>query len=246
MNTTHQHMSIDSETLGFADKSIVLSVAITPFYLTESDITFDELVDRTFNVKFKVQPQLDKGRTSDKDTIRWWKKQCKEAKKYATKKTDADIDVYEGLKQINLFIDKSEYTHKRSYFFERGMGFDTNKLQSLYSDFEINSNINYWRGREIRTINDWMADVENGKWELPEGRPSNFIEHYAVHDAALDALRLVKLHEPYLKYVDTFGNEEKYKNFIKAIQYFSANQSKFMAVDGDFNRHLEMLKAFIS
>lgn len=194
MNLTSQHLSIDTETLAFNDNAIILSIAITPFKLIENTITFDELLYRTFFVKLNAKLQHKQlKRVVDKDTVTWWKTQPLEVKKYSFTPNEKDVSPKDALIKLNEFLDSTEYDFKNSYIFERGMGYDTNKIETIFKQCDVNLKLNLWRAREIRTINDLLGDVHNGKWELPTGRPNNFIEHHAKHDAALDALRLIKL-----------------------------------------------------
>lgn len=194
MNLTSMHLAIDTETLGFTDNAIITAIAVTPFRLIERDVTFDELLERTFFVKLKAKTQNKLyGRVAEKLTLEWWAGQSDETKKYSYTSSPDDVHPKEALIELSRFIKSTEYDWKNSYVFERGMGFDTTKLQSIYEQCDIKIGFNYWRAREIRTINDLIGDVSNGKWEPEEGRPNNFIEHHAKHDAALDAYRLIKL-----------------------------------------------------
>lgn len=193
MNTVSQHLCIDLETLAFNDNAIITAIAITPFYFTEKDVTFDELVERTFYVKCDVKSQKLLGRVADKSTIDFWKKQLPEVQKLSSLPSPDDINISECFTLMKQFIKTTKYDFWNSYTWERGMGFDTNKLDTLFRQLDEKSPMNFWRAREIRTFNDLVGDTTNGKWELPDGRPENFIEHYAKHDAAMDALRLIAL-----------------------------------------------------
>ena len=194
MNLHSQHIDIDTETLALRDNAIVLSIAVTPFYFTETDVTYDELVERSFFVKLDAKEQGKRGRIADKKTLGWWANQCESSKQYAFNKSPSDVNTKDGLIALKKFVkDNTKYEPQQSYIFERGMGYDTNKLDSLCEMYELGNPFNLWRSRELRTVNDLVGDVENGKWELPEGRPHNFIEHHALHDAALDAFRLIKM-----------------------------------------------------
>lgn len=194
MNLTSLHLAIDTETLGVNDNAIITAIAVTPFRLIEKDVTYDQLVERTFFIKVnaKTQNKLYK-RVAEKDTLAWWSKQSDVAKSHSYKALSTDAHPKAALIELNKFIKSTEYDWHNSYIFERGMGFDTTKMQSLYNDCDVKMGFNFWRAREIRTINDLIGDVSNGKWESAEGRPADFIEHHAKHDAALDAYRLIKL-----------------------------------------------------
>lgn len=194
MNLTSTHLAMDTETLGVTDNAIITSIAVTPFKLIETDITFDELLERTFFVKLKAKTQNKLyGRVAEKSTLAWWAGQSAETKQYSFKSHVDDVHPKEALIELNRFIKSTDYEWNSSYVFERGMGFDTTKMQSLYTQCDVKIGFNFWRAREIRTINDLIGDVSNGKWEPNEGRPANFIEHHAKHDAAMDAYRLIKL-----------------------------------------------------
>lgn len=194
MNLHSQHLVIDTETLALRDNAIVLSIAVTPFKFNESNVTYDELVERSFFVKLDAKAQGKKGRIADANTLKWWGEQPETSKVFAFNKSKEDVEPREGLIQLKKYIkENTEYSRNNSYVFERGMGYDTNKLDSLCEMYGLDCPLNLWRARELRTINDLVGDVDNGKWELPEGRPHNFIEHHALHDAALDAFRLIKM-----------------------------------------------------
>lgn len=194
MNLTPLHLAIDTETLGVTDNAIITSIAVTPFRLTDKDATFESLLEKTFFMKInaKTQNKLYK-RTADKSTLDWWNKQSDKVKSYSFKSCPDDAHPKAALIALNKFIKDTEYDWHNSYVFERGMGFDTTKMQSLYQACDVKMGFNFWRAREIRTINDLIGDVSNGKWEPDEGRPDGFIEHHAKHDAALDAYRLIQL-----------------------------------------------------
>jgi len=194
MNLTSLHLAIDTETLGVTDNAIITSIAVTPFKLIDTGATFETLLDDTFYVKLKAKTQNKLyGRTADKSTLEWWAKQGDNVKEHSFKRASTDVHPKEALIELNKFITGTGYEWNSSYIFERGMGFDTTKMQSLYEDCQVKMGFNFWRAREIRTINDLIGDVSNGKWEPEEGRPTSFIEHHAKHDAALDAYRLIKL-----------------------------------------------------
>lgn len=193
MNLENTHIVIDTETLGFSDEAIVLSIALCPFRFEEKDLTFMDLVNRSYFCKLKVKPQKEKGRIADRNTLEWWSKQNDHIKSFSYTKNGTEIDPQQALLDMKVFVSKCGYDYQKSYMFERGMGYDSNKLQSLYTMYDLSSPFNFWRAREIRTINDLVGDVSNGKWELPNGNPKEFIEHHALHDAALDAYKLIKL-----------------------------------------------------
>lgn len=194
MNTISQHLCIDLETLAFCDNAIITAIAITPFKFTEKDVTFDELVARTFYVKCDIRSQKALGRVADKSTIDWWKSQPLQLQKISSLPSPDDVPIQDAFDKMCKFVKSTEYDFKNSYTWERGMGFDTNKLDTLTRQLEARSVMNYWRAREIRTFNDLVGDVISGKWEVPENEyPKNFIEHYAKHDAAMDTFRLIKL-----------------------------------------------------
>lgn len=200
MNLDNMHFSVDTETLAFNDNALLTSIAITPFHFkNDKDVTFTELLERTYYAKLSHKPQLyDIKRSIDGNTVDFWKRQSKELRDMSVTPSDTDRDLKEVfLVEIPLFLQKHSYSYFDSYMFERGMGYDSNKIDTMYRQLgetqESKRIINYWKFREIRTINDILGDTSNGKWELPEGRPAEFIEHVANHDSAMDALRLIRL-----------------------------------------------------
>lgn len=194
MNTHSQHLCIDTETLGFTDNAVITSLAITPFYFNEANVTYEELLARTFYVKIDGKAQIkNMGRKPEKSTLEWWKLQPKHVQEMSVIPHVDDIAPLLAAEMINKFVRSLPYEFKASYIFERGMGFDTNKVDTFFRQLDKKAAINFWRAREIRTFNDLVGDVDDGKWELPEGRPTSFIEHHAQHDAAHDALKLIRM-----------------------------------------------------
>ena len=200
MNLTNNHFSLDLETLGWCDTASVTSLAITPFnFKADKNVTFDELLDRTYYAKLEQRSQLlGLKRIVNPDTVAFWKKQSAQLRGMSVVPASTDRDLKTVLfDEIPAFLKSNDYSKYDSYIFERGMGFDSSKLDTLYRQLgepETNNRIiNYWRFREIRTMNDILGNVSNGKWEVEGGRPDNFIEHHARHDAAMDALRMIKL-----------------------------------------------------
>lgn len=198
MNIDGTHLSIDTETVGWPMNAIVGSIAIVPFnFMKDKDITFDELVSRGFYVKLDCREQKDVyGRKADKPTMKFWETQPTSVKELAIIPRQDDLKMKDALERLNLFVKNCGYQYKTSLCFERGMGYDSNKIEHMFIQAEITPAINFWRCRELRTFNDLLAHDEgciDGKWELPEGRPHNYIEHHCLHDAAIDALRAIRL-----------------------------------------------------
>lgn len=200
MDFDQTHFSIDTETLSYYDNAIITSVAITPFnFKKDKDATFVELLARTFYVKLDQKIQLkDLGRKTDKGTIDWWKTQSAELRKLSVVPADDDVDPYTALvDMIPKFLKEHKYEYWGSYFFERGMGYDSTKIDTLYralgEDTTKKRIMNFFMYREIRTLNDLLGGTTTGKWIPEGGNPSSFIEHVASHDAAMDAYRLIRL-----------------------------------------------------
>lgn len=191
---TLKHIVFDTETLGIRENAIVLSIGAVAFEMepgTKND--YDRYILDGFHVKFSIKDQLHTWKRSvDEGTVEWWKGQSEEAKKIL-KPSPNDVTMAEGLTQLNDWIKSIDgYKWNSSYVWSRGTYFDFPKMESMYHQAGVKCGFNTWKIRDVRTYIDILTGVDNGKYE-PDRQPENFIAHDALHDAAMDAYRMVEI-----------------------------------------------------
>lgn len=94
------------ETLGFETTSIILSCAALEFnHETNSD--YHELYKKTLFIKFSIEEQLNLGRISNPDTIKYWQTQSMEIQEQNFL-PGVDISVNDGIMLLRKFLKKSE------------------------------------------------------------------------------------------------------------------------------------------
>jgi hypothetical protein len=194
MSAPLTHLTWDIETLGMKETTVVTTLAIIPFTF-EGNETYDELVLNGFYVKFSIADQLKNWkRTTTQSTIDWWKTQSEEAKVNSIKPSKDDVALEAGLDQIEYWIGKSKYDMKKSYNWARGSNFDFPKIEDMFDMAGRALPFNTWKIRDTRTYIDVLTGNDRGAYELKNGTPKNFIHHHALHDAALDTMRLKEIY----------------------------------------------------
>lgn len=188
------HLSIDTETLGLRENTVVLSLGVAAFQMKQgASNDFERYIERGFHVKFNVKDQLlNWKRTTDQSTIDWWKQQEPVAQKIL-KPSEEDVSMEEGLLLFNDWIKTSGYDWKKSYVWSRGTYFDFPKIEHMYFQSGVKCGFNTWKIRDTRTFIDILTGSENGAYEPRGGFPKSFVKHDALHDAAMDAYRMVEI-----------------------------------------------------
>ena len=215
MNFSVPHLAVDLETLAWSEDAVITAFSATIFHFEkDKDLTYKEILDKTFYVKLDSKDQIKRfARKVDKGTMDWWKKQPLEVQEMSIKSKPDDVKADDMLNMFKDFLVENKFDFYNSYIWTRGIAYDIPKVESFIknvADSEepntYNSNfngyvknkdkylVNTFRARDIRTFHDLVADVDNGKWDFPEGRPKEFVEHHAAHDIALDVLKLVHLY----------------------------------------------------
>jgi hypothetical protein len=184
----------DVETLGTEDKSVILSAGIIYFDPeTDGTTSLEELINRGLFVKFDVKEQIQKyKRTVDQSTMDWWKKQTEETKVMSFRPSADDVEAYEGLKQIILYIDKhkNEKSWDLEFMWARG-GLDERVISSLAKQVDLLPIAPYHRWRDIRTAIDLVYGSINGYVEVEGVEKGTVGKHDPVIDCAFDILMLL-------------------------------------------------------
>jgi hypothetical protein len=186
-----KHFCVDVETLGVESTCVVLSAAIVYFdFAVDTEITYEELVDRSLYVKFNMNEQLEMGRSKTKSTIEWWQKQGKEIQKLCLFPSPKDLSADEGIRRMKNYI--AEHGEKNSLFWQRGV-LDQMSLESLCRSIDVEPITMYNQWMDIRTGIRILKETSNqgGYCPIPNFDTNKVMKHNPVEDIALDVLMLV-------------------------------------------------------
>jgi hypothetical protein len=181
---------VDIETLSKYPDGVILSIAVVPFLMTDSD-TFDELLSRGLLMKLNIADQRQYGRTIYPDTLAWWKRQSDDAKSILVP-SEQDLTMTACETILSEFI-TSNYDKKRNTFWCRGLNFDLPYIQDFYRRLKLPEPINTWDCIDTKTFIKIMTGDPRSQYNLRSGTPSGFVAHNCLHDAVLECLRIQEL-----------------------------------------------------
>ncbi len=182
------HLVFDIETLSVKERSsVILSLAVVPFTF-EGNESYDDLISKGFYRKIDAMSQLKSGRAKSKNTIEWWQSQSHEAQLNGfLPNPDEDVNVYTAFRECAQWIkNETDYDFKKSWIWSRGAAFDFPKIEYNFDDAEIDSPVNFWMVRDIRTMIDCFTGSIKGNYVM-RNEPASFVKHHCLHDAAHDA-----------------------------------------------------------
>lgn len=179
---------LDFETFGTDGSSIIVSAGLV-YYDDTRPLTYAGLLADSIYVKFNVAEQKAAGRLIDKDTLTWWQKQSKEARR-GIMPSATDLSMIDGLSALSTFY-FSKPDAKKSIVFTRG-GIDKVWLDSLCKSANVEQFMPYYNFRDVRTFLDCFyssggrgsAKVDLSK--CPDFNMSNVVLHSPCADAAKD------------------------------------------------------------
>ncbi len=182
-NDFYNSAMIDIETRGTGVRAIIVSIGAVLFRITgrDSNYTLDEDTTRSFYAVLDKGQQQKKGRTSDRATMRWWKKQSAQAQEVL----DAP-----GRPVEDVLDDLDSFLGETSRMWSNSPQFDQAKLEDLYNDFERGPIWEWWMAKDVRTLREIWNQVCGF---LNEGRPPrlrNTTEHNALEDAKEQVLQV--------------------------------------------------------
>lgn len=179
----------DFETLAQTPNAVVTSMALLSFsesrYL-EDPYTFDELVSLSSYIKFDVSEQVKTyKRYVDQDTVMWWSKQSKEARKQILP-SDKDVSIdalYDFLlKKGNCSDNKKVYT--------RGLNFDSVIMDSVLLACGKTTPFHWGNMRDTKSMIDGLAFGSGLKNTFVPPTITTFEQHNPQHDVAMDVMRM--------------------------------------------------------
>ncbi len=195
MKATLTDAMVDIETLDTRPSAVVLSIGVVLFNRREQTVPMKKL-NLKFGKKEFRDEQILMGRTVDKDTVLWWKKQEPAAKKLFK---EANVEsVTDALQKLTEFLTQGETNF---LVWGNGASFDNTIVVSLYESFGMEAPWKFWNDRCFRTFKG-----EHGHIARP---PTMFagIKHDALDDARQQALYLQAIYAELQKY-----NIQSYKD----------------------------------
>lgn len=187
----------DIETLGIESTSVILSntfLLVNPDELSNDNTeAFFQLCENSITVKFKVKPQLDVGRTTDKSTVEWWKKQTEYAQKISFLPSKNDVDPKIGIRQLRDWYDKIPNSKKLPVWVRGSL--DQPCFQSLLRNYSEQEFVSYNAYRDVRTMIElvYPDTAKGGYVEIPDFDTIRHVyKHVPEHDCAYDALMMLR------------------------------------------------------
>lgn len=133
----------DLETLNTEADSVVLTLGAVVFDPVKNEF-YDELY-----LKFDVEQQMDKGRTTSDSTLEWWGKQAQEVQEAAFSETNRQ-SIEDCLQAFRQFVHK----HKADRIWSQG-SMDPLIMNHMYKQFGQPVPWSYWMERDSRTMFDF-------------------------------------------------------------------------------------------
>jgi hypothetical protein len=182
-----KHVIIDVETLGVAEKSIILQIAAAIHDTANKDTFLESLKFK--NWKLQARPQAQHGRVVCEDTLKWWKTQPHEVQVQAFIPNKNDIDPEIACQELEDWLLENGFDKRKDFIWQRGSK-DQDWICSLMMDcgwIGWKLPLSFHRVRDIRTCVDVL-----GHSEKLNGYPDNTeelraqIPGYKQHDAESD------------------------------------------------------------
>lgn len=187
MKWAYTDAMIDIETLDTRPSAVVISIGVVLFNRREPAVKMKEL-NLKFGKKEFRDEQIMMGRTVDKSTVAWWKKQ-EPAAKTIFKKANVE-SVHDALGKLTAFLSQGDTNY---LVWGNGAAFDNTIVMSLYESFGEEAPWKFWNDRCFRTFKGEHGHIT---------RPPAFegVKHDAVDDARQQARYLQAIYQELQKY----------------------------------------------
>lgn len=187
--------ALDIETLGIESTAVILSIGIV--YVPDmSPRSYQEVIDNAIFVKLDPKDQIENyGRTVDKGTIEWWKKQGDVQRKRSFLPSKNDVSVLEAIDLCQRWV-KSQ-PEQESMVWTRG-SLDGTCMDSLFIRAGHKALFPYNQYRDVRTAIDiiYSETSKNGYVDVDPDKCPGWdrdlvLKHSPEHDAAYDLCMLL-------------------------------------------------------
>jgi hypothetical protein len=181
----------DVETTDTESTAVVLSAGMV---YVDVNASYESMVENGLFVKFNAKEQIQQyGRTSSKDTMEWWSKQCEQAKQFSLYPHENDVPALTGIQIIKDWMKSKTPNPEKEQIFIRG-SLDQMVIDSLCKAVGVSQITSYNMYRDVRTAVDLLhSTAKNGYCEVKfEGfNRDNVLKHHPTADCALDAMMIV-------------------------------------------------------
>jgi hypothetical protein len=182
---------IDLETLAVGSDAPILSLGLTVSRYDDKSQTFQSLVDNGLFLKFNLKEQLDKGRKASTRVVKWWYEQSPEARRVLIPQPEIEVSLYDLETYINGYFHKIGVSFKKIDLYDRNC-FDISKLQYLFEE-DLGKDViwNYTSTFDLPTMFRALGFDRYAGIRVQDIQGATY--HNALHDAAVDHLRLMKV-----------------------------------------------------
>lgn len=189
-NTFNDYLAvIDLETLGSKSDAVILSLGLTLSRYDDKSQTFETLTRDGLYLKFDIKEQLERGRKTQDRVIRWWYDQSPEARKVLIPKS-TDISFYSLPEILTNYFNTRGVNIRKCDMYDR-KSFDLSKLQYLYEE-ELGGDIPWSPVNEFEVATAFRFMGYDRYAGIQVKDIPGAIYHNALHDAAVDHLRIFK------------------------------------------------------
>lgn len=164
---------LDEETLATdSDRAVIWWTCLIGY-----DIAKDEIIPVRHDQFYPIQPQLDKGRVIEADTMLFWMDQPDEVRKLMLECASNDPSEITSLlvnftTMFNAMVDNRPYE-----LYANSPSFDCNKLKSLFNDWGFEAPWDFRKERCLRTL---CSTAGIDQYAVP--KVPGFIKHHAFQD----------------------------------------------------------------
>jgi len=155
------HFMLDIETLGQDTNAVVLSAAVLAFNPVNQNVTG--------GITFLFDPEDQKQRTIDFDTVSWWVKQSPEASSHWLSKERPSTPT--SLLELNRRVEALKLLTTRGAqdvrWWAKSPSFDKALMESLYRDFGLTPPWGFRDWRDVRTVSEFLKDKSPIRPEIP-------------------------------------------------------------------------------
>jgi hypothetical protein len=190
VKTFQDHFCVlDLETLGSRDDAVILSLGLTVSRYDETHKTFDDLVKEGLYLKFDIKEQLARGRKTQDRVVQWWYKQDMDARRVLIPSAN-DVSLYALPAYLTTYFTNKDLSARNIDWYDR-KSFDMSKLQYMFEE-EMGGDVP-WRPTqefEVATAFRFLGMDRYAGIQVKD--IPGAIYHNALHDAAVDHLRMFK------------------------------------------------------
>lgn len=197
-----KHLLIDVETLGIHEDTVLLQFTALMYQGKGEEDSIEAFLGNCdiLDLKLEVADQVRKGRTIDKDTVRWWKSQPSSVQQKVFVPKDNDLPLDEAMSRLDSWLRENKFSKKEDTIWQRGDRDNAWLCSAFMSAGWIHEQLplGWFRVRDLRTAVDVLGassklnGYPDNKEEL-QGLVPGYEQHDSRSDIILEALILRQL-----------------------------------------------------